>query len=366
MAIADLLADYGNAIRAASNGSPGKMPYACYSVLKARFFYNVGPRYHSLYDLSCTPERCWSEYLIDVELKRQLRRINPPGYRKLVDDKLSFFEHSRRHALSTVPVLAAVGEGVSESPLCGNDPSKWIELLADAPARIFIKLVDGSGGVDAFIAEREREGIWKFEKQQGSIIDLHDLCIAQLSGRAGWIVQPFVMNTPDLQALTFPGALATVRAVTVLDAAGPDLLFAVLRLPVAPNQVDNFAHGCSGNLVAPIDLETGILGPGRCSASRSWPVMREVAIHPDSRESISGFPLPLWPELKRLVLGAQATLPELPSLGWDIAITSNGPIIIEANAQYDIDLVQVAHGRGLRSELLNARLARQPELSKTA
>jgi hypothetical protein len=35
------------------------------------------------------------------------------------------------------------------------------------------------------------------------------------------------------------------------------------------------------------------------------------------------------------VTGAQRCFAELPTLGWDIALTGDGPVIIEANSRWD-------------------------------
>ncbi len=52
-----------------------------------------------------------------------------------------------------------------------------------------------------------------------------------------------------------------------------------------------------------------------------------------------------------LACRAQESLPLLRSTGWDIALTPDGPLVVEANNTYSVDILQVAYGRGLRHEL---------------
>ena len=362
MSVGGMLRDYRRAIDAASDGSIRKIPSAVYSVLKARVMYDIGPRFHSLYDLSRRSEAGWSEYIIDIGLKKYLRKINNEEDRSVVGDKLEFLRHCQRFDLATIPIISTIDIKDRKDSLNGIELENWVSLLSNAPSEIFIKLVDGTWGIDAFVAERDEAGVWYYCGEHGALSDLHDFCMQRLRGRRGWIVQPVVKNAPELLRIMSPSALGTVRAVTMLIDGVPELLVAVLRLPVGSNRADNFAHGSSGNLTAPIDLQTGGVGMARGSRSRTWPAMVDVPRHPDTGVLIPGSVLPFWAELVQLVLHAQRTLPHLSTLGWDVAITEHGPIIVEANSTYDMDLIQVAHGRGFKTELVKKRLELHPAI----
>lgn len=164
-------------------------------------------------------------------------------------------------------------------------------------------------------------------------------------------MQPLVEAHQKLKSISSGSALPTIRANTCFIEGVPRLLFAVLRIPVGDNVTDNFSHGASGNVIAPIDLKTGILGPCRGSASREWPQIVGVSVHPDTGNSIEGFQIPMWDQILEVLEQGQKSLPDLKTLGWDIAVTDSGPLIVETNATYDIDIVQVAYQRGVRSEM---------------
>lgn len=130
------------------------------------------------------------------------------------------------------------------------------------------------------------------------------------------------------------------------------MIFSLLRLPVGDNQTDNWSvSGATGNLVAPIDPETGVLGPGVGSRRNDWPFLFLTDIHPDTRNAISGYTLPLWSEVRALVLEGQEALAAVPTLGWDVAITEDGPLLVETNWGYGVETIQVALQRGVREDM---------------
>jgi hypothetical protein len=86
---------------------------------------------------------------------------------------------------------------------------------------------------------------------------------------------------------------------------------------------------------------------------KDWPTMQELPNHPDSGERIEGFVVPAWDQVIRLALQAQESLPQLKSAGWDIAVTDAGPLLVETNLTYSVDIMQVAHRRGLKRQLMH-------------
>ena len=346
------LSDYRRAIRNATSGKATSLPVGIVSVLRARAFHNIGPRYFSLYDLARVPEELWDEFIIDEDLKSILRRINAKEAREVVFDKIAFSRHCNTHAVPTIPILATIDRHSPSDPLNGLDPKKFELLLTNAPSELFIKLIDGTWGVDAFTASRTTADNWSFCGQTGSLRDLHAFSINRLRDRRGWLVQPVIRNHKALRAIMSPSALGTIRAVTYLKGSEIDLLYAVLRIPVGNNQADNFAHGTSGNLVAPLDVDTGKIGTPRASRTSDWPNIVNILKHPQTGVRIEGETTPYWDEFKHLVTRAQSTLPKLPTLGWDIAITDSGPVVVEANSTYDVDLIQVAYQHGIKTEFL--------------
>jgi hypothetical protein len=79
---------------------------------------------------------------------------------------------------------------------------------------------------------------------------------------------------------------------------------------------------------------------------------------------IEGRFLPLWPETIALACLAHAAFAPRMIVGWDIAITSKGPLLIEGNGAPGIDLIQRAYrepiGNSRAGELIAYHLRNNP------
>lgn len=61
-----------------------------------------------------------------------------------------------------------------------------------------------------------------------------------------------------------------------------------------------------------------------------------------------GFQIPYWEEIKEMVLEAALVNDKVNMVGWDVAISKNGPLIIEGNRGPGFDLVQVLLKKGTK------------------
>ena len=125
---------------------------------------------------------------------------------------------------------------------------------------------------------------------------------------------------------------------------GVDVIAARLRITVN-NSVDNLA---AGNLAAEVNLESGkVNGP----AVYSDITKEDTATHPVTGVVISGFEVPLFKDSIEMVTEAALLYPQNRSIGWDVAITSNGPELIEGNHDWCKLLWQLPVKKGLKPVL---------------
>ncbi|MEX1198516.1 MAG: sugar-transfer associated ATP-grasp domain-containing protein [Pseudohongiellaceae bacterium] len=346
--------DYFKAMHVASRKRITRYPAAAGSVLLSRFRYGIGPRLHSLFGLMDQPQETWKNYLLDENCRVVLRRVNQACHREIVNNKLAFYEHCLENGLDTIPVLCAVdnnASGVQQSGIIISSLDEWKMQLRHCQQSLFIKLIDGSWGKDAFSAQPSARG-WQYCGYEGGLDEFYAFAMKRFQGQRGWMVQPRIHSHPDLDKISAPGVLATIRAVTCIVDGKPELLFATLRIPVGDNITDNFSHGSSGNITAPIDPTTGEIGVCRGSINKTWPEIVDVVFHPDTGNRIPGSRIPSWESIRDLLDRGQRSLPFLRTLGWDIAVTENGPLVVEANATYDVDVIQVSHQHGI-GDVLN-------------
>ena len=87
---------------------------------------------------------------------------------------------------------------------------------------------------------------------------------------------------------------------------------------------DNF-H--TGGIAYPLELASGrVSGPGRSNTD-----LCDYTRHPASGAYLPGFQIPFWPELTACVHRAMDRVPGMGYVGWDIAVTPDGPELIEGN-----------------------------------
>lgn len=350
-----IASDYGRAVRSelAAARSSQSASRRLRKLLRAKRRYGIGPLYYALYRLADVPESEWPNYITDdPAFKARLAGMIPAADFRIAQNKALTYQHCLAHGLSTIPVLCVVGH--SPDPLgpavpLANSLDEWRRAMANAGTPLFVKKVDGTYGDGAFVVERGTNGFLL----AGQAVSLDALYwrLWESKGESGWVVQPRVNAHRDVARITSAKGLPTVRVLTATVDGHPRLLFAALKITVRDNVTDNFEKGKSGNLLAPIDPESGVVGCPWGSCTSGWPVMAPFPVHPDSGQPIEGAALPLWRELVVLAERAQASLPGFRSVGWDIAIAEHGPVIVEANATYDMSVLQIAHQRGLRREL---------------
>ena len=64
--------------------------------------------------------------------------------------------------------------------------------------------------------------------------------------------------------------------------------------------------------------------------------------HPISQTTIKGFQIPCWKEAREMVIEAAKLSPHVRYVGWDVAITVDGPTLVEGNQFPGHDIYQVA------------------------
>jgi len=130
----------------------------------------------------------------------------------------------------------------------------------------------------------------------------------------------------------------TLRIMTFNNHGTPEILWAGLRIGNGINSVDNFHAGGMGT---GIDIETGKLTQPALDKD-----LNQYTHHPKSNVEFTGFQIPYFEEVKEMVKKAALESDKILVVGWDVAITNKGPIIIEGNRRPGFDLVQVVSGRG--------------------
>ena len=65
--------------------------------------------------------------------------------------------------------------------------------------------------------------------------------------------------------------------------------------------------------------------------------------HPDTGIKFKSMKIPYWEQCIDLVCTAHQKLPRIVGIGWDVAITPTGPVLVEGNNYFGFTVLQV-HG----------------------
>lgn len=315
--------------------------------LHARTKLGIGAKNFSLYSLADVPRTTWGDYLVNEPLKARYAKITSKEARRLADDKILFHDHCCAHGVRTAPIVALITPRQTEGTPIRHVYSAQALAEVLVPGTYFLKPSDGSHGKGNFSLTVAADGL-HWSGRSGSFQDFFDYCEPILKHTRALIVQPKLMNHTAIRAITHAKGLSTIRVVTFRKGDAIDVAAACLRIVVGDSEVDNFSHGESGNLVAGIDVASGRLITAIGSRTRSWPHMVDVPQHPASKARILDVTMPYWGEVIDLVQRAHGSIRGLHTVGWDIAILEDGPVTVEANWRYDVDILQVAYKKGFR------------------
>jgi hypothetical protein len=275
-------------------------------------------------------------YPLYAVIATHLSRRNGPASLNLVEDKDAFERHCRALGLPVARTLAIAHADRVALP----DGGAFAGDLP--PSDVILKPFDGHQGDN--IERWNRRGGGYAARTGDTPVSSRDV-LARASMRAATVgsailIQECLANHAALAPIA-GAALATTRVVTFHDERGePEVVEAFHRTSVVDNApVDNF-H--AGGVLFPIDVMTGCMTAG-CDNQPGAPL--PIFRHPQTGADMPGRPHPGWAAISALALRTHRHFPDLPFVGWDIAFTPHGPVLIEANVPPGISgKRQSAHG----------------------
>ncbi|MDD2231089.1 MAG: sugar-transfer associated ATP-grasp domain-containing protein, partial [Candidatus Cloacimonetes bacterium] len=152
-----------------------------------------------------------------------------------------------------------------------------------------------------------------------------------------FIIEDKIVQHPDIDAI-YSKSVNTIRVITIRSDQ-VRVVRAAMRFGNGKS-VDNVS---GGGIAAPVDIKTGLIYDGAISKYSS----NRLYEHPISCKAIKGFTIPFWDKVLELVCEAAESISEQKSIGWDIAVTSEGPVIVEVNSGWCRVLAQAPHQQGI-------------------
>ena len=271
-------------------------------------------------------------------------RLNPTkltGSRVFVADKVMYTALLRQLGLPTTHTQGVA----SQNRHFGNipalrDPADLRDFLRDkAVFPLFGKPCEGRGSVGSAMLTGIEDG--QIIMGNGERCDLLAFCTEVfVDYPEGFIFQSALQQHQTLSDVAGP-AIGTIRVVTVRDSDSARVLYSVWKIPSPQAMSDNFWQ--SGSMLAQVD-DHGQVGKAWVGTGLDG---RFIDIHPVSQTRFDAVQVPDWHRVQKIASDAHALFPEFGIIGWDIGITPNGPVIIEANDNPYHALWQMPEGRGI-------------------
>ncbi|UWQ16386.1 sugar-transfer associated ATP-grasp domain-containing protein [Jannaschia sp. M317] len=212
-------------------------------------------------------------------------------------------------------------------------------VLAEGGKGLFGKDLSGMSSAGAFrIDAADRDGVTR----SGAPATDWDRFVADAIGDRAYLLQRQVHNHAAITP--YATALATVRVAIFMMHNGPCVRHAVIKLPQGRNIADNFWR--AGNLACGIDIDSGrVIRIARDGGSE----LEYLADHPEV-PGLMGLDLPDWDHLHDVVSRAARLFAPLKYQTMDVALTPDGPVVVELNDGGSFKLLQTGLGCGIGTE----------------
>lgn len=246
-------------------------------------------------------------YLTRVRNKKVCELMNRPGFGEIFDDKLIFNERFRdflhRRVLNaetaTVDELAAFLEGQEaffakpNHGTCGNGIEK-----------LHVADFEGPQAILDYVREKKLP-----------------------------VLEEVIVQHPEMAKL-HPQSVNTLRIVTDVVGETIHIAYIVVKIGTGDGFCDNSGQG---GVICRVDPESG-----KIVSVATDDYFHVFETHPDTGIEFQGYPIPMIDEAIALARKVAQVVPEIRHVGWDIAITPDGPVLIEGNDYPGTDLCQLA------------------------
>jgi len=227
-------------------------------------------------------------------------KVNDPNYVHLFDSKSEFYRNFGKYLGRDTVIVA------------DTTPDEFDAFFASNPV-ILAKPDRGWSG----------KGMKRLELADYPTSEDRRALFTSLASSGIGVIDAWVKQHPTLDELN-PRTVNTMRMCTFVIDGHADFLYAALKAGAGDHFVDNLE---SGGIHSPVDPETGKLFYAGRNSQRDF-----TDTSPATGVPLVGFEVPYFHEAVAMVQEASMVVPQVRYVGWDVAITPTGPVLIEGNA----------------------------------
>lgn len=277
-----------------------------FDIVKCGLKYGAGYKDYQLCEWYNLNDEQRATYVTRGINNRIVQLLNDPNFYYIIDNKIEFNTRFKDFLFR-----------------------KWLDM-AKADIKEFKTFLSG---LDFIISKPADEACGRgVEKIKVSDFGSAEELYAHLKNINSGLVEECIVQHKDISAI-YPLSVNTYRIVTVFTEGKPHVVYAFIRIGNGGRFVDNIN---AGGMAAPVNIETGVIEYAAFDKDSIY-----YESHPYTGCTIKGYQLPYWAESIELVKKAAKIVPQVGYAGWDIAVTENGPLIIEGNPFPGHDILQM-------------------------
>lgn len=232
-------------------------------------------------------------------------RLNSKEYFPYFDDKVKFNENFKEF----------IGRDFID---LRNTDSEGLKAFCSGKNGVFAKHINDFGG----------SGI--SHEKTAPDTDFNVL-FERLCANKQYLVEDELIQNEQMNRLS-PSSVNTIRIVTLYYNGEAHFMYALVRMSNGSACVDNI---CSGGMYTAVGADGVIHKPAFCDATGEY-----YSAHPYTKTVFDGFRIPMFKEAVEMCKKAACKFPQCAYIGWDAAVTDNGPVLVEGNTLPSYDMVQ--------------------------
>lgn len=274
-------------------------------------------------------------YLAFIRYERQWKQY--PEYAILLENKSIFNDLLSYYGMPVPQMVFSYrnrrfftkgGEEMSDDVL-----NSFISNLTDK--RLFAKKATGFCGKGVTVFTKRDNNYYALD---GTLVDA--AFIRKVYGKEDCHFEEQLSQDQILSQFC-PDTINTIRVITKNRFGNESIIVgAAVRFGRMGGYVDNLAQG---GVSVNLNIDSGELFD---YGMREYDLTKYYE-HPDTRIKFAHVVIPQWPEIKELIYRVSSLLPPFKEIGWDIAITMDGPVIVELNTGTGVYSVQMGPKYGV-------------------
>ncbi len=269
--------------------------YIFFDVIYCGLKYGAGYYDYQEFEFYLLNNKERKTYLTRAKNNLIIKQYNDKKYFNKFDDKSTFNEIFKKYLKRDYIVIT------------DKDFNKF-EEFTKKHKELIVKPLEGEGGkgIEKIVIDKKTNLKRTFNK---------------LIKNEQYLIEECIVQHKKINQL-YDKSVNTLRIFTFYDGKESHILNSIFKIGNG-GITDNFS---SGSMYTFVDDKGKIFVPAIDQDDKIY------SIHPKTKNKIVDFVVPLYEEACQLVLEASKEIPQVKYIGWDVAISNDGPAIIEGNS----------------------------------